>query len=115
MLLLSGNWFTGLCHTGLLLYMLHLYSTRRMFVDTTDAFRQLPQQKVQRGILLGSHLALFVLVVYRCERWSGGLFSVCVLSAMPSAQLSLVSQAPAIACCASPHILLVRPVHMQVD
>lgn len=65
LLLLSGNWFTGVCHTALLVYMLQLYSSRRMFVDTTDAFRQLPQQKMQRGILLGAHLALFVLVVYR--------------------------------------------------
>lgn len=64
-LLLSGNWFTAICHASLLVYMLQLYSTRRMYVDTTDAFRQLPQQKLQRGILLGSHLALFVLVVYR--------------------------------------------------
>lgn len=65
LLLLSGNWFSGLCHAGLLAYLVQLYSSRRIFVDTTDAFRQLPQQKMQRGILLGSHLALFVLVVYR--------------------------------------------------
>lgn len=65
LLLLSGNWFTGVCHAALLAYMLHLHSSGRMHIDTTDAFRQLPQQKVQRGIMLGAHLALFVLVVYR--------------------------------------------------
>ena len=68
LLLFSGNWFSGLCHAALLIYMAHLYTSRRMFVDTTDAFRQLPQQKLQRGIMLGVHLALFVLVVYR---WVG--------------------------------------------
>jgi hypothetical protein len=66
LLLLSGNWFTGACHAALLAYMFQLYSSRRIYVDTTDAFRQLPQQKMQRGIILGAHLALFVLVVYRC-------------------------------------------------
>ena len=71
LLLLSGNWFTGVLHAALLAYMVHLYSTGRMHIDTTDAFRQLPQQKVQRGILLGSHLVLFVLVVYRLVSRSG--------------------------------------------
>lgn len=66
LLLLLGNWFTGACHAALLAYMFQLYSSRRIYVDTTDAFRQLPQQKMQRGIILGAHLALFVLVVYRC-------------------------------------------------
>jgi hypothetical protein len=74
MLLLSGNWFSGAAHACLLAYMLHLHSRGRMTVDTTDAFRQLPQQKLQRGVLLGSHLALFVLVVYR---WALGQ-QVCV-------------------------------------
>jgi hypothetical protein len=64
-LLLSGNWFSGACHAAVLGYMAHLYSSGRMHIDTTDAFRQLPQQKLQRGILLGAHLVLFVLVVYR--------------------------------------------------
>lgn len=65
LLLLSGNWFAGACHAGILAYLLQLYSSRRLHVDTTDAFRQLPQQKKQRFILLGSHLVLFVIVVYR--------------------------------------------------
>jgi hypothetical protein len=77
LLLLSGNWFTGICHAALLAYMVQLYTTKRIFVDTTDAFRQLPQQKVQRGIMLGAHLVLFVVVVYRSAQgvasfcWSG--------------------------------------------
>lgn len=65
LLLLSGNWFTGICHAALLAYMVQLYTTKRIYVDTTDAFRQLPQQKLQRGIMLGAHLVLFVVVVYR--------------------------------------------------
>jgi hypothetical protein len=65
LLLLSGNWFTGICHAALLAYMVQLYTTKRIYVDTTDAFRQLPQQKLQRGIMLGVHLVLFVVVVYR--------------------------------------------------
>jgi hypothetical protein len=72
MLLLSGNWLSGAAHAALLLYMLQLHSGGRMTVDTTDAFRQLPQQKKQRGVMLGVHLALFVLVVYRCARGDGG-------------------------------------------
>lgn len=65
MLLLSGNWLTGACHTAILGYFLHLYTSKRLQVDTTEAFRQLPQQKKQRFALLGSHLLLFVMVVYR--------------------------------------------------
>lgn len=65
MTLLSGNWFCGACHAAVLAYMLQLHSSRLLHVDTTDAFRQLPQQKKQRFILLGAHLLLFVLVVYR--------------------------------------------------
>ncbi|KAF6254970.1 hypothetical protein COO60DRAFT_1537822 [Scenedesmus sp. NREL 46B-D3] len=65
MLLLSLNWFGGACHAAVLAYMLHLHGSRLLHVDTTDAFRQLPQQKKQRFILLGVHLLLFVLVVYR--------------------------------------------------
>lgn len=66
LLLLSGNWFCGACLAAVLAYMLHLHTHRLLHVDTTDAFRQLPQQKKQRFILLGAHLLLFVLVVYRC-------------------------------------------------
>uniref|UniRef100_A0A383VZH0 Uncharacterized protein n=1 Tax=Tetradesmus obliquus TaxID=3088 RepID=A0A383VZH0_TETOB len=65
LLLLSGNWFSGACLAAVLAYMLHLHTHRLLHVDTTDAFRQLPQQKKQRFILLGAHLLLFVLVVYR--------------------------------------------------
>ena len=65
MLLLSLNWFGGACHAAVLAYMLHLHGSRLLHVDTTDAFRQLPQQKKQRFIMLGVHLLLFVLVVYR--------------------------------------------------
>lgn len=66
LLLLSGNWLAGACHAGLLAYLLQLYSSGKLHVDTTDAFRQLPQQKKQRFILLGAHLLLFIIVVYRC-------------------------------------------------
>eukprot|EP00879_Flechtneria_rotunda_P014973 GHRR01015643.1.p2 GENE.GHRR01015643.1~~GHRR01015643.1.p2 ORF type:complete len:130 (+),score=24.06 GHRR01015643.1:137-526(+) len=65
LLVLSGKWFAGLCHAGLLAYMLQLCSTRQMYVEITDAFRQLPQQKKQRLIMLGAHLLLFVVIVYR--------------------------------------------------
>jgi hypothetical protein len=78
LLLLSGNWFTGVCHAALLVYMLHLYTTKRVYVDTTDAFRQLPQQKVQRGILLVGHLVLFVLVVYRWVWYGCGILPACM-------------------------------------
>eukprot|EP00775_Hariotina_reticulata_P011959 gene11959-12102_t len=65
LLLLSGNWFTGVCHAAVLVYMLHLHNSRLFYVDTTDAFRQLPQQKKQRFVLLAAHLLLFIVVVYR--------------------------------------------------
>eukprot|EP00878_Enallax_costatus_P006911 GHUV01007241.1.p1 GENE.GHUV01007241.1~~GHUV01007241.1.p1 ORF type:complete len:160 (+),score=24.68 GHUV01007241.1:253-732(+) len=65
LLLLSGNWLAGACHAVLLAYLLQLYTSRKLHVDTTDAFRQLPQQKKQRFILLGAHLLLFIVVVYR--------------------------------------------------
>jgi hypothetical protein len=67
LLLLSGKWFVGLMQLGLLAYMSRLYANRKLFVDTTDAFRQLPEQKKQRFILLGVHLTLFVIVIYRWE------------------------------------------------
>jgi len=65
LLLVSRNWFTGICHAAVLVYMLHLHNNRHFYVDTTDAFRQLPQQKKQRFVLLAAHLLLFIVVVYR--------------------------------------------------
>ncbi|KAF8058833.1 L-lactate permease [Scenedesmus sp. PABB004] len=65
LLVLSGNWLAGGAHAALLAYMLRLHAGRGLTVDTTDAFRQLPQQKRQRFVLLSAHLALFVLVVFR--------------------------------------------------
>ena len=65
LLLLSGNWFSGLVNLALCAYLAHLWLSRAIYVDTTEAFRQLPQQKRQRFVLLGAALGLFVLAVYR--------------------------------------------------
>ena len=70
LLLLSGNWLCGAAHLGLLFYMVHLWAGNKVYVDTTDVFRQLPAQKHQRLVLLAAHVVLFMLVVYRC---AGGL------------------------------------------
>lgn len=64
-LLLSGNWFVGAAHVALLGYMVHLWAGNLVYVDTTEAFRQLPRQKRQKLVLLGTHTALFMVVVYR--------------------------------------------------
>ncbi|GBF93642.1 hypothetical protein Rsub_06745 [Raphidocelis subcapitata] len=64
-LLLSGNWFTGAAHLAVLGYMVHLWAGNKVYVDATDAFRQLPEQKRQRLVQLGAHTALFMVVVYR--------------------------------------------------
>jgi hypothetical protein len=66
LLILSGNWLTGACHLALLGYMVHLWAGNKVFVDVTDVFRQLPDQKQQRLVQLGAHTALFMFVVYRC-------------------------------------------------
>jgi H+/gluconate symporter-like permease len=65
LLLLSGNWLSGLVNLAACAYLAHLWLARAIYVDTTEAFRQLPQQKRQRFILLGAALLLFVLAVYR--------------------------------------------------
>jgi hypothetical protein len=80
MLVLSGNWFAGACHLAILGYMVHLWAGNKVYVDATDVFRQLPDQKRQKLALLGGHTVLFMLVVYRWGRagrggrvwWRGG-------------------------------------------
>lgn len=42
-----------------------LYPRPQVYVDSMDAFRQLPGHKQQRTVLLGVNLAMFVLVMYR--------------------------------------------------
>lgn len=64
-LLLSGKWLTGIVNLAVLGYMVHLWAGGKVYVDTTDAFRQLPQQKRQKLVQLGAHTALFMLIVYR--------------------------------------------------
>ena len=65
LLLLSGNWFSGLANGAVCAYLATLWLSGAIYVDTTEAFRQLGQQKRQRGVLLAAALALFVLAVYR--------------------------------------------------
>lgn len=74
-LLLSGKWLAGLGHLALLAYMVHLWAGNKVYIDTTDAFRQLPALKTQRLAMLAAHTALFMLIVYRCV----GLCVDCVL------------------------------------
>jgi hypothetical protein len=74
-LLLSGKWLAGLGHLALLAYMVHLWAGNKVYIDTTDAFRQLPALKTQRLAMLAAHTALFMLIVYRCV----GLCVSCVL------------------------------------
>lgn len=65
LLLLSRNWFAAVAEALLLGYSLHLYLSGKIFIDTPEAFRQLPAQKKQRLIMLGGSLAMFVFIVYR--------------------------------------------------
>jgi hypothetical protein len=66
--LLGGKWVIGALQLGLLAYMVHLWTSKTIKIDTTDAFRQLPQQKRQRCALLIAHLVLFGTVLCR---WVG--------------------------------------------
>jgi hypothetical protein len=68
--LLGGKWVIGALQLGLLAYMVHLWTSKTIKIDTTDAFRQLPQQKKQRCALLIAHLILFGTVLCR---WVGAL------------------------------------------
>lgn len=65
LLLFSGNFFSGACQLAMLAFLIHLYIQRKVYVDSMDAFRQLPGHKQQRIVLLVGSLALFVLIMYR--------------------------------------------------
>lgn len=71
--LLGGKWVIGALQLGLLAYMVHLWTSKTIKIDTTDAFRQLPQQKKQRCALLIAHLILFGTVLCR---WVGALVDI---------------------------------------
>lgn len=64
-LLLSGKWFCGALHIGMLAYMVHSLVKRQHVVDATDVFKQLPAQKKKRFIMFGFFLATLVIVMYR--------------------------------------------------
>lgn len=89
-LLLSGNWFSGFCHLAILGYMVHLWAGGKVYVDTTDAFRQLPQQKRQRLVQLGAHTVLFMLVVYRSVECGIGSGAVAAGARMHSADSDML-------------------------
>jgi len=63
-LLLCGKWVVGLLHVGMSVYLLRLWLSKRIFLEPTDAFKQLPKQKSIRFVAVGFYLASFVFFVY---------------------------------------------------
>lgn len=109
-LILSGKWLCGGAHLALLGYMVHLWAGNKVFVHTTDVFRQLPQQKRQRLVMLAAHTVLFMIIVYRCAcaacaaellaagAWGWGLAQLLphrMLLKLPARRLSLTVPPPA--------------------
>lgn len=108
LLLLSGRWFVGLLHAGLLAYMAHLWVKGTVTVDSMDAFRQLPGQKQQRLVLLVANLTLFVIVMYRCVqggRRGGGREDRALLGVVGSEGPELLAEGRA------PSLRRLRPGH----
>jgi hypothetical protein len=74
-LLLSKHYALAALHVAFDLYLGHLLMEKRLSVDATDAFKQLPAQKRQRTIQLAFHVLSFMIVVYKwvaARRGSGG-------------------------------------------
>lgn len=44
---------------------MYLFMRRQVYIDATDAFKQLKPQKLRRGIIFGVYCFSFVLVTYR--------------------------------------------------
>ncbi len=69
-LLLSKHYMLAALHVAFDMYLGHLLMEKRLSVDATDAFKQLPAQKRQRTIQLAFHVLSFMVVVYK---WGAAL------------------------------------------
>ncbi|KAJ9524065.1 cornichon protein-domain-containing protein [Haematococcus lacustris] len=61
----TAKWVAGGLHVAITAYMVHLYLKGHVYIDATDAFRQLKQQKFRRGLLFGAYCLSFVFLTYR--------------------------------------------------
>lgn len=61
----GGKWFCAALHIGLTAYMITLFAKKQVYIDATDAFKQLKVQKFRRGIIFGCYCVSFVIVVFR--------------------------------------------------
>lgn len=52
-----------------------LFAKKQVYIDATDAFKQLKVQKFRRGIIFGCYCVSFVIVVFRCDTCVGALHS----------------------------------------
>ena len=64
-LFLSGHYALALLHVVFDMYLGHLLVEKRLTVDATDAFKQLPAQKRQRTIHITFCTLSFIVVLYK--------------------------------------------------
>lgn len=64
-LLMSGKWLLGGLHVLMSAYIMKLLVDKKLHVDPTEAFKQLPDLKRYRWVALGFHLLSFIFVIYR--------------------------------------------------
>lgn len=46
-----------------------MFLKKQVYIDATDAFRQLKSQKFRKGVVFGLYAFSFVLIVYRWAVW----------------------------------------------
>lgn len=64
-LLGTGKWFVGGLQLIVLVIMIHYYMKKQVYIDATDAFKQLKPQKTRRTVLFGVYCFTFVFITYR--------------------------------------------------
>uniref|UniRef100_A0A7S0WIB6 Uncharacterized protein n=1 Tax=Chlamydomonas leiostraca TaxID=1034604 RepID=A0A7S0WIB6_9CHLO len=64
-LIAGGKWFCAALHIAVSAYMITLFVKKQVYIDATDAFKQLKGQKFRRGVIFGCYCFSFVMVVFR--------------------------------------------------
>ena len=77
LLLLSGNWFAGICHACYSAFNARTFLRGKYMLDVTEIFQAINREKNVRFAKLVFLLLSFVLIIYRCAHLSPLVPSSC--------------------------------------
>lgn len=65
LMMLTGRWFIGVIHLGILIFNVRQVVLTKHYVDVTEVFRDLSTQKIIRNIKLAIYVAVFIVCIYK--------------------------------------------------